>query len=228
MFIYELAESETHPVYEKLAVENGARQYDFLKSVVEASLAIGTPFLSQSVIKALNFHAITCLHTNAGELRPCEVTVGNHRPPQRHRVQALMDDFVNRVNRIWDTADPIALAAYVLWRLNYIHPFINGNGRTARAAAYFVLCLRANVWLPGSVTIPELIAQNRPEYYAALQHADTTFAKGELDLVPLHGLIERLLNEQLASAGNGGTGDGGTAAPAPAAPATGVAPPRAE
>lgn len=204
MYIFEIVEQETHPVYQKLAVENGARQYDFLKSVVEAAVEIGRPFLSQSVLKALNFQAITCLHTNAGEYRPCEVVVGNHSPPPRYRVQALMDDFVNQVNRGWDATDPVVLAAYVLWRLNYIHPFINGNGRTARAACYFVLCLKSNVWLPGSVTLPELITQNREEYYGALQAADNSNAGGNLDLQPLHALLSRLLEAQLESANGAG------------------------
>lgn len=51
------------------------------------------PFLSQTVLKALNFHAIACLHTHAGEYRPCEVTVGPYRPPEFFRVGALRDDF---------------------------------------------------------------------------------------------------------------------------------------
>ena len=72
-----------------------------------------------------------------------EVKVGNHVPPEHYRVPALMDDFVNEVNRNWEKTDPVVLATYVLWRMNHIHPFINGNGRTARAASLFcALCNR--------------------------------------------------------------------------------------
>jgi Fic family protein len=78
------------------------------------------------------------------------VTVGPYQPPEHYRVGALMEDFVNTVNREWEKSDPVVLAAYVLWGLNAIHPFINGNGRTARAACYFVLCLKAGQWLPGT------------------------------------------------------------------------------
>ena len=49
-----------------------------------------------------------------------------------YRVPGLMDDMVNTVNRDWGESHPIRLSAYVLWRLNWIHPFVNGNGRTAR------------------------------------------------------------------------------------------------
>lgn len=203
MIVFELVnQNEGAPVYQTLTIENGARQYDFLKSIVEASLVLGRPFLSSQVLKALNYHAIACLHAYAGEFRPCQVVVGNHRPPPEFRVQALMDDFVNLVNRTWETADPVALAAFVLWRLNWIHPFINGNGRTARAAAYFVLCLKAGAWLPGSVILPELIKRERNRYEQGLEHADQT--GGDIGL--LHALLAELVNEQL----NGEHGDAAT------------------
>jgi len=200
VIVFDLAgDDENHPVYQTLTIQNGARQYDFLKSVVEAAVALGRPFLSSQVLKALNYHAIACLHAYAGEFRPCQVYVGNHQPPPEYRVQALMDDFVNQVNRNWETTDPVVLAAWVLWRLNWIHPFINGNGRTARAACYFVLCLKAGTWLPGNVIVPELIKRERQRYEQGLQHADAT--GGDVSL--LHALLSDLLNEQL----NGGGGN---------------------
>jgi hypothetical protein len=200
VIVFELTGREDHPVYRSLEVANGNRQYDFLRSIVQASLDIGRPFLSQNVIKALNFQAITCLHTNPGEYRPCAVQVGPHLPPDYYRVSALMDDFVNLVNRNWETTDHVVLATYVLWRLNHIHPFINGNGRTARAACYFVLCLKAGGWLRGDTILPELIRRERNEYCNHLQVAHDSFAAtGMPDLNPLHGLVTRLLDEQLAT-----------------------------
>lgn len=134
MIIFELVQTESHPVYQALTVSNGNRQYDFLRSIVQASVDMQKLFLSQHIIKALNFHAITCLHAFSGEYRPCPVTVGQHTPPEFYRVPALMDDFVNEVNRHWQETDPVLLATYVLWRINNIHPFINGNGRLTRIA----------------------------------------------------------------------------------------------
>lgn len=200
MILFELTNSEEHPVYQDLEVSNGNRQYDFLKSIVHAAVAIQRPFLSEHVIKALNFQAITCLHTNAGEYRPCKVVVGNHEPPAHYRVDALMEDFVNLTNRNWDSTDPVALAAFVLWRLNYIHPFINGNGRTARAASYFVLCVKLGGWLPGKTILPELIRRERPVYVQALQAADQSYLNGNLDLKELHTLLAKLLEEQINGA----------------------------
>lgn len=211
MILFELTGSENDPAYQALAVSNGIRQYDFLNSIVDAAAAVNRRFLSQHLIKALNFHAITCLHTNAGEYRPCQVMVGNHQPPEHYRVNALMDDFINLVNRTWGEVDPVALSALVLWRLNHIHPFINGNGRTARAACYFVLCLHVGHRLPGSTILPELIKRERVAYVAALQAADASYAAGNLDLSELHALLAGLIQEQIQ----------GAAPPVPAAPSAG-------
>ena len=118
-----------------------------------------------------------------------------------------MEMFVDEINRSWDQVDPIALAAYVLWKLNWIHPFINGNGRAARAACYFVLCLRMGGWLKGDVILPDLLRRDRDAYVEALKAVDKSL-KTEFDLTPLYDLLVKLLNEQ---APDGLTVDGGAA-----------------
>lgn len=198
MIIFEITFNEAHPAYQELEVANARRQYDFLNSMVAASLSLQKPLLSQQLLKALNFHCIACLHTNAGEFRPCSVTVGDYQPPEHYRVQAQMDDFINTVNLNWGQADPVVLASFVLWRLNHIHPFINGNGRTARAACYFILCVKAGGPLSGQTILPELLRQNRNDYVAALKAADASLKVGPLDLSVLHALVSKLLNIQLA------------------------------
>jgi Fic family protein len=200
VILFEIFNTENNPHYQSLAISNGSRQYHFLNSVIQTAIDINKLFLSQQIIKALNFQAITCLHTNAGQYRPCSVTVQQYQPPDHYRVAALMDDFVNEANRNWESTDAVVLATFVLWRLNNIHPFINGNGRTARAACYFVLCAKAGGWLPGTTILPELIVQNHAEYCAALQLGHDSFGQGRLDLTVLHQLVIRLLDEQMATA----------------------------
>jgi Fic family protein len=197
MFVCELVgHDESNPVYSDLSIGNLDRQYDFTRSIVLASIALKRPLLSLEVIRALNYHAISCLHPNAGEWRPCKVTVGEYTPPAFHQVPGLMQMFVDEVNRNWETADPVLLAAFVLWRLNHIHPFINGNGRTARVACYFVLCLKLGGWPDTDVILPELIKANRDDYVQALKEVDASIASG-LDLAPLHAFLTKLLNEQM-------------------------------
>ncbi len=110
-----------------------------------------------------------------------------------------MDDFVNFVNLKWETTEPVPLASYVLWRLTHIHPFINGNGRTARAACYFVLCAKAGGLLGGEAILPELLRQNRQRYVEALKAVDSTYTDpvDEVDLSPVVNLVNELLEQQL-------------------------------
>lgn len=208
MILFELTEKESHPVYQELEISNGIRQYDFLRDIIIAAVEIDRPMLSHQIIKALNYHVIACLHTNPGEYRPCGVRVGSHVPPPEFRVQALMDDFVDQVNRYWQEEDLAYQAAWILWRLNYIHPFINGNGRTARAIAYFVLCVRAGGPLGGEKILPALIKDHRAEYVSALRTADLSvagspvdqsFNKKSVNLKDLKDLINNLLDEQIDS-----------------------------
>jgi Fic family protein len=89
------------------------------------------------------------------------------------------------------------LSAYVMWRLNWIHPFFGGNGRTSRAVSYLVLCARLGFRLPGTRTIPDLIVERRAEYVNALQHADVQWEAGKLNLSVMEELMSSLLAEQL-------------------------------
>lgn len=199
MILHELVgRTEDHPAYQNLANSNRARQYGFLKAAVEAALDVNRKLLSQTVIKALNHHAIACLHSGAGEYRPHQVVVGQHTPPRHYCVPGLMDDLVNIVNRNWVETSPIELSAYVLWRLNWIHPFVNGNGRTARAASYFVLCLRVGTWPNTTTILPDLLRrpENRGHYISALQITDASAEEGALDLQPLTELLTELLHQQ--------------------------------
>ena len=78
---------------------------------------------------------------------------------------------------------PIHLSAYVMWRINWIHPFTDGNGRTARATSYLVLSVGTGTLLPGTRTIPEQTIANCAAYYAALEEADEAWKeRNVLDL----------------------------------------------
>lgn len=202
MILFEITEDENHDEYRQLEYSNLIRQQSFLDSIIQSSIRMDRRFLSQEIIKALNYHVVTCLHVNAGAYRPCEVCVGNFKPPKHYRVQALMDDFINIANENWQGADPFLLSAYVYWKINYIHPFINGNGRTARASCYFVLCVKSGGIIKGTDTLPKLLQEHRPECVELLKAADEMYKAGrplpEI-LGPLAGLIHRLSTQQVSS-----------------------------
>jgi hypothetical protein len=99
--------------------------------------------------------------------------------------------------------DAVYSAAYLLWRIAWIHPFFDGNGRVARSLSYLGLLVGLRVpELEGAVTIPELLdGKYRDRYFSALQAADTTWAKQlTVDVSGLESLISELMIEQIESA----------------------------
>ena len=114
-----------------------------LESIIQASLDKGISLFSHSLIKALNVHAIAGLHSTAGEYRSTEVVVGNFSPVDAALVPSEMDDLALAIQRNWLAAETVNLGAFTLWVINHIHPFVNGNGRTARALCYHVICVKA-------------------------------------------------------------------------------------
>lgn len=197
MDLFELSgQREDHYPYKNLAASNKVRQYSFLDSMITAALEIERPMLFQSIIKALNFHAVVGLHHAAGKYRLHPVVVGEYRPPEHYSVPPLMDDFVNLVNRYWQATDPLTLSAFALWSINHIHPFVNGNGRTARAVCYFILCVKSGGLLPGDTILPEMLRAepDRTRYVQALQRADQGDENNLDDLIEL---IRELLHKQI-------------------------------
>ena len=79
-----------------------------------------------------------------------------HQPPDAFQVPEQIEELCDYVNQNWHRS-ALHLASYVMWKLNWIHPFTDGNGRTSRAASYLILCVRMGYLLPGRLTIPEQI-----------------------------------------------------------------------
>jgi Fic family protein len=189
-----------------------ARVDDYILSGIDGSRSFK---LRISTLLDLNRIAIAGINAYAGNFRPGDVEIGKskHRPPGAHLVPELVEMLCEYVNENWSKRTAVHLAAYVLWRINWIHPFSDGNGRTARAASYLVLCIHERLMLPGGNTIPEQIIQRRAEYYGALEAADNIDADNsvnETDNNPVEKLEELLtdmLAEQLLSSLSNATGN---------------------
>lgn len=82
--------------------------------------------------------------------------------------------------------------------MNWIHPFVEGNGRTARAACYYLICMRYGGLLPGNKIVPERIRENRQPYYDALADADRHWADGHFNVSILADYLQGLLIAQLS------------------------------
>ena len=96
-----------------------------------------------------------------------------HRPPSFTELPHLLDDLF----RFFNDADtkifihPIIKASIIHFMVGYIHPFTDGNGRTARALFYWYL-LRRGYWLTEHLSISRLILKAQGQYARAFQYTE--------------------------------------------------------
>jgi Fic family protein len=194
-------EADGPAFFARVQEQNLLRQYDLLANCIEIGLSKGIEAFDKYVLWSLNAAAVANIAQFGGRFREQPIYVGRHRPPHFKEVPLLMDQFISLVHENWDILNhPTYLPAYALWRMNWIHPFIEGNGRTARAACYYLICLRAGQLLPGKKIVPERIRENRAPYYSALQAADRHWEEGDFDVSELANYLEGLLTAQLEDA----------------------------
>jgi Fic family protein len=187
---------------EKAAAEarNGFRQYDAAIGAIHTALDRGSFKLRPSLILSLQREALAGISSYAGNYRPGGVAIegSKHEPVGAHLVPELIEEMCDYVNDHWNESTPLHLAAYLMWRLNWIHPFADGNGRTSRIISYVVLSIRAGAVLPGTPTIPDQIIDNRSPYFEALDAADSAYRGGKIDVSRMEDLLAGLLAKQLA------------------------------
>jgi Fic family protein len=183
--------------------ENAIAQFDRVLDLIDDVVRGDRPFrLRTSVVLELHRLGMEGLSLYAGNYRPAAVTIveSKHVTPPAHLVPGLIEEMCDYVMDRFGSESALHLSAYVMWRLNWIHPFTDGNGRTSRALSYFVLCAKLGYRLPGQETIPEQIAADKKPYYDALEAADDAAKNGQIDLSELEALLNRQLATQLVSA----------------------------
>lgn len=97
-----------------------------------------------------------------------------HDPPPAEQLEermAAMCDFANEKNSA-DFIHPVVIAIILHFWLAYDHPFIDGNGRTARALFYWSM-LRHRYWLFEFVSISQIIVRAPVKYGRAFLYTET-------------------------------------------------------
>lgn len=112
-----------------------------------------------------------------------DVQVGRHIPPPSDRVESFMSHFEKRyrLDRLGRSGQIIAMAA-AHHRLNYIHPFLDGNGRVSRLMSH-AIGLQAGIGVFGLWSVSRGLArglESREEYKQMMAYADS-LKLGDLD-----------------------------------------------
>lgn len=152
-------------VVEHLEAINHKEAIIFLEELVRAD-----SILTEWDIKSI--HAIILKQINdeyAGKYRNSNVIISgaSHVPPKHEQLYILMEKLIYDFNHSWNKYHPVVQAALIHGEFVKIHPFIDGNGRTARLLLNFVL-------MKNGFTPVIIKKENRLAYYDSLDLAHTT------------------------------------------------------
>ena len=117
---------------------------------------------------------------DSGVYRNRQVVIGNRRtgvitfrPPDTKDVPILMKEFVKWLNsKEASETNPVLTAGMSHYEFVRIHPFIDGNGRTARALASLILYLKG-FDTKRFFELDDYYDSDRQSYYRALQSVDS-------------------------------------------------------
>ena len=168
-------ESDSHKHF--LKPEQEIRNYYSALTLLEEKLKNKTPFSRQLVLEV---QAIVEKGASKekiglrGQMPPgvlfavydTESGSPEYIPPEYSDIPSLLDELVEYVNTTDD--HPLIIAAVVHYQLVTIHPFEDGNGRTARLMSGYILDLYG-YGFGGIGSLEEYFAYDSDEYYSSLQ-----------------------------------------------------------
>ena len=167
------------PLKDHIEARNDADAFDFIVQLVQHE----KPF-SQDIIQRIHEIVTKSLLNDAGKYRTgnVRITGSSITPPRYTRIIPLMDDYIDTIKKL--KIHPLKKAAFIHYRLVWIHPFYDGNGRVAR--------LVTNLFLMQQGYPPIVLKQEqRKTYYTVLHQADNG------NLSPLAEFIAKAMNESL-------------------------------
>ena len=95
-----------------------------------------------------------------------------HYPPESVKITAMIDDLLTFANNDEEFMHPIVKAIVVHFLIGYIHPFNDGNGRTARSLFYW-FALKHHYDLLEYISISRIFVQAPAQYARAYLLSET-------------------------------------------------------
>ena len=165
--------------YQEIEVKNILDSYNEL--LKEVTLQKKDEIISDNLIK--RFHVMVgknlgdALQAIPGKFRQNNVTVGSYRPPDNQSVEDLIQKLCEWLKDNFkyssgkesfsdSVIEAIVAHVYIAW----IHPFGDGNGRTARLLEFYIL-LRGGLPDIASHVLSNFYNNTRTEYYRQLEKA---------------------------------------------------------
>ncbi|MBK7962680.1 MAG: Fic family protein [Bdellovibrionales bacterium] len=124
--------------------------------------------MSEQLVRSLQKLIVRDLDVeDAGNYRKGSVMIAGskHKPPEAFEVAHLMRDLIVWIKKNAKVLHPVELAAKAHHKLVQIHPFTDGNGRTARLFMNLIL-------MQNGYPLVVILKNDRQKYYRALEKAD--------------------------------------------------------
>ena len=170
------------PIRDCYEATGHAKAYDYM-----LSLARSEDFcLTEETVKQLHYLFYSGIDAEAaGQYRKEQVfiTGTDYLPPAPEEVPGQMAELIADLEQRQGTLHPVTFAAYAHRRLVDIHPFLDGNGRTARLLMNLILVNKGYCL----VSIPPVL---RLDYITALQQAQRSVNPSDESFVKLIGECE--------------------------------------
>ena len=153
------------PLRDHLEAKDHHQALEYLHELIDSGKQQS---LSEKLIRSL--HELVVRETDqewAGSYRTSNVVIGgsDHTPPDAIEVPGLMRDLIDWLSDQRKILPIIELAALFHHKLVYIHPFFDGNGRTARLMMNVLL-------LQQGYPLVVILKNDRRKYYRVLDQAD--------------------------------------------------------
>ncbi len=173
------------PLKDHLEAKNHTEALEYLSELIDKDKK---HTISEQFIRSL--HQLVVQDTDrewAGRYRNSGVMITgtDHRPPEALEVPRLIQELLEWVKTEKKKLHVVELAALFHHKLVYIHPFFDGNGRTARLAMNIFL-------LQSGYPLVIVLKNDRKKYYRVLALAD----KGQYE--PLVRFIAQAVERSLA------------------------------
>ncbi|MFK7948384.1 MAG: Fic family protein [Saprospiraceae bacterium] len=151
------------PLQDHVEAVNHRNAFQYIQEIAQSE----TDFSASVLLDIHDFILKNIDNHNAGKYRNVRVRISQsqHIPPNPLKVSDLMNRYFEQYETQKNTVHPVILAANMHERLVTIHPFIDGNGRTARLVMNLIL-------LKNGYPITNISGENesRTTYYKALEN----------------------------------------------------------
>ena len=184
-----------HSIHSSLAIEDNSLSFKEVKDIIDGKVVVGSQkeiqevknaYKAYEMIKDVNpysikdlkkIHGIMTFLTvqESGEFRKGNEGVFDgdkciHVCPKPEMINSLMEDLFNWMEKNKNTIHPLILSSVFHYEFVFIHPFSDGNGRTARLWQNILLSNWENIF--EYVPIESQIKEYQDEYYKTINNCN--------------------------------------------------------